>query len=322
MNTRLIEKMLSGDKYALSKVITSVELGENCLQDIMKAAFGRESKAHIIGVTGPPGAGKSTLINAMVSKLVVNGKKAAIIAVDPNSPFSGGAVLGDRVRMNSLNLNENVFIRSISSRDSLGGLSVSTYQIVKVFEACGYDYIFVETVGIGQSEVSIMDIVDTVVLALAPGLGDYIQALKAGVLEIGDLLVVNKCDRDGAEKLATDLKDIAFDISTDWWSVPIIKTNALKTNGIDELIDKTRLHNKKKRENVDYEALNRKRIKLQLIRLFEKKFSGIVKENIETKDNLDEILGYILQGETSPYRIVDYNKYSILDENDNTLCHY
>lgn len=322
MNSSIIEKMLSGDKYALSKVITSVELGGNCLQEVMKAAFGRESSAHIIGVTGPPGAGKSTLINAMVSKLAVGAKKAAIIAIDPNSPFTGGAVLGDRVRMNSLNLNDNVFIRSISNRDSLGGLSISTYQIVKVFEACGYDYIFVETVGIGQSEVSVMDIVDTVVLALAPGLGDYIQALKAGVLEIGDLFVVNKCDKDGSHMLVNELKDIASDISTKWWSVPIIKTNALETDGIEELIEKTRLHIKKKKANVDFEVLKRKRIKLQLIRLFEKKFSDLVKKNIETKDNLDEVLEYILQGEASPQSIVDYNKYSVLDENDKTLCHY
>jgi LAO/AO transport system kinase len=313
----LIIKMLQGNKYALSKIISCIESDEMLQKDIMELAYFNMGVSHIVGITGPPGAGKSTLINAIAKKLV--GRSwIAILAIDPNSPFTGGAILGDRVRMGELSLNEKVFIRSISNSDSLGGLSTSAYLITKVFEAFAYDYIFIETVGVGQAETKIMNMVDTTVLTLAPGLGDDIQAMKAGVLEIGDIFVINKKDKDGVSRLEQDLKDVQASATKLDWLLPIIKTDSLNGTGIDGLINSLENHKNLLRDN-DYASIERKRLKAQCIELFERRFHDILSISIENKENLNNILDSMLKGKCILSRMINRNIREIMFTQKRTL---
>lgn len=202
----LVKELLNGSRLALARAITAVESEYDEAIDIMKAIYPKTGHARILGVTGAPGAGKSTLTDKIVKQYLQQGKKIGIVAVDPTSPFSGGAILGDRIRMNDLTLNENVFIRSMGTRGSLGGLSKKTSDAVKLMDAFGMDLVIIETVGVGQSEVDIVKNADSVLVVLVPGLGDDIQAIKAGILEIGDVFAINKADRDGCDKLTLKLK--------------------------------------------------------------------------------------------------------------------
>ena len=191
--------------------------------------------AHVIGVTGPPGAGKSTLVNALVSHWITQNKRIAILAVDPSSAFNFGSLLGDRLRMQSLFLNEGVYIRSVSSRGSLGGLSAHIIEMVHVLKHAPYDFILIETVGVGQSEVEIAGVADTTVVVSVPESGDEIQTLKSGIMEIADVFVVNKSDRDGARTFANHLKKLAHSRASEIWENPVVLTQALQNNGIEEL---------------------------------------------------------------------------------------
>ena len=202
----LVKELLNGSRLALARAITAVESEYDEAIDIMKAIYPKTGRARILGVTGAPGAGKSTLTDKIVKQYLQQGKKIGIVAVDPTSPFSGGAILGDRIRMNDLTLNENVFIRSMGTRGSLGGLSKKTSDAVKLMDAFGMDLVIIETVGVGQSEVDIVKNADSVLVVLVPGLGDDIQAIKAGILEIGDVFAINKADRDGCDKLNVEIE--------------------------------------------------------------------------------------------------------------------
>ena len=196
----LVKGLFEGSRLALARSITAVENEYENAIDIMKAIYPKTGNARILGITGAPGAGKSTLTDKVVKHYLDQGKKIGIVAIDPTSPFSGGAILGDRIRMNDLTLNENVFIRSMGTRGSLGGLSKKTADVVKLMDAFGMDLIIIETVGVGQSEVDIVKNADTTLVVLVPGLGDDIQAIKAGILEIGDVFAINKADRDGCDR--------------------------------------------------------------------------------------------------------------------------
>ena len=201
----IAEEVLKGNRLALSRAITAIENEYDEATEIMKKLYPRTGHAFVLGVTGPPGAGKSTLTDKLAREYRNQGKTVGIIAVDPTSPFTGGAILGDRIRMNGLTLDEGVFIRSMGTRGSLGGLSHKTADAVKAMDAFGKDVIFVETVGVGQSEVDIVKAADTTMVVLIPGMGDDIQAIKAGILEIGDVFCVNKADHDGADKLVREI---------------------------------------------------------------------------------------------------------------------
>lgn len=303
----LIAQMLSGNKYALSKVISSVEHNGELLREVMRAAHANAGTSYSIGVTGPPGAGKSTLINALVKKMAGSKKKVAILAIDPNSPFTGGAFLGDRVRMSEIGTLDNVFIRSISNRDSAGGLSISAYFIVKVFEACGYDYIFVETVGVGQSEIKIMNVVDTTIITLAPGLGDDIQALKAGVLEIANIFVINKKDKDGAIRLQQEMKEMQAAATTGEWIPPVVMTNAIESSGIDELIFAMDEH-RKAIATTDITTIQRDRLKAQCIEIFERQFHNKLIASLDGNEDLEDVFNSILVGNSDSSQLVDINE--------------
>lgn len=201
----LVRKALDGDHRAIARLISLVENESSFASQIMKELYAYTGNAHIIGITGSPGAGKSTLLDKLISSFKKLGKKIGVIAVDPTSPFSGGAILGDRLRMQSHALDPDVFIRSMGTRGSLGGLSRAAYEAAMILDACGKDVIFIETVGVGQSEVDIVKIADTVCLLLVPGMGDDVQIMKAGIMEIADVFVINKADREGADRLVAEV---------------------------------------------------------------------------------------------------------------------
>jgi len=235
----LVHKMLSGDPVALSRLMSFIENNTQERLSVMTAVQEHCGALHCIGVTGPPGSGKSTLVNHLIAQWRQRGKKVGVVAIDPSSPFSGGAVLGDRIRMQEHAGDDGVFIRSLGSRGSRGGLSRFTCEIVKLYDAYGMDICIVETVGVGQTELDIMGIADTTLVVLTPESGDTIQTMKAGILEIADIFVVNKSDRPGATQMQKGLQQMIKmgpeDSQKNSWCVPVILTNALKGEGIEEV---------------------------------------------------------------------------------------
>ncbi len=238
----LLDPLLAGDRRAIARAISAIENGAPGSEAIAAGAAARAGRAHVVGITGAPGAGKSTLVNALLGELLRRGRRIGVVAVDPSSPLTGGAVLGDRVRMGEHGADERVFIRSIASRGHLGGVSRTTRQIVDVLDAAGFDTVIVETVGAGQSEVEIIEIADTRVVVCPPGLGDEVQAIKAGILEIADLLVVNKADLAAAETTARELKEMLRLRAAGRAEVAVMKTVATRGDGVAELADRIDAH--------------------------------------------------------------------------------
>ncbi|WP_327636526.1 methylmalonyl Co-A mutase-associated GTPase MeaB [Kribbella sp. NBC_00482] len=234
----LVVRAREGDARAVARLISLVEDESPLLREVMAELAPHAGHAHIVGITGSPGVGKSTSTSALVSAYRETGKRVGVLAVDPSSPFSGGALLGDRVRMQDHATDRGVFIRSMASRGHLGGLSWSTPQALRVLDAAGFDVVLVETVGVGQSEVEIAGMADTTLVLLAPGMGDGIQAAKAGILEVGDIYVVNKADRDGVQSVTRDLRSMLAlaERSEGAWLPPILKTVASRNEGIAEVV--------------------------------------------------------------------------------------
>ena len=228
-----------GNPRALGRLISWIENASPALPMIMKELAPDTGRAHIIGLTGAPGVGKSTTVTSLIRALRARGERVGVLAVDPSSPFSGGALLGDRVRMQEHALDRDVYIRSMATRGHLGGLAVATPQALRAFDAAGFDTVIVETVGVGQSELEVAEMADTILVLLAPGMGDGIQAAKAGILEIGDIFVVNKSDRDGAQALVRELRTMIAlaNRSTQEWKPPIVMTVAYENRGIADLLE-------------------------------------------------------------------------------------
>jgi LAO/AO transport system kinase len=232
----LIERLFAGDVRAVARAISKVEDGSEGAAELMKAVFPRTGQATIIGITGAPGAGKSSLVDKLALHYRQQGERIGIICVDPSSPFSGGAILGDRIRMQTLGLDPGVFIRSMATRGNLGGLARATVDAVAILDAAGYRKVIVETVGVGQDEVEIVKTADVSVVVLVPGMGDDIQAIKAGIMEIGDIFVINKADREGVLRTEKELEALlSLAMRPDAWEPPIVKTVATESKGITDL---------------------------------------------------------------------------------------
>ena len=242
---QLADRLIGGDRLALSRLMSAVEAGRRDARDVLRCLFARTGKAHVVGITGPPGSGKSTLTTRLALEYRQRGRSVGIVAVDPTSPYSGGAILGDRVRMMELHSDPQVFVRSMATRGVMGGLARSTLDVVLLLDAFGKDVIVIETVGVGQDEVEIARAADSTVVVGVPNLGDDIQAIKAGILEIADVLVVNKADLAGADRLVADLRGMLQLASVgprEAWSPPIVRTVATDGTGVDELVNTLDTH--------------------------------------------------------------------------------
>ncbi len=297
--------ILKGDRLSLARMITLVENGSERARDDIICLHPYTGHAKIIGVTGPPGAGKSTLTGKMVKLFRQAGKTVAVVAVDPTSPFTGGALLGDRLRMTELSTDPGVFIRSMSTRGSLGGLAATTADVLRIIDAAGYDIIIVETVGVGQAEVDIMEIADTVLVITVPGLGDDIQINKAGIMEIGDVFVVNKADRDGADQVATAL-EMMLDLNPEGgdWRPPIIKVVSTAGKGVDEVVSAVNRHFAYVEESGLLVTKKKKRMRREIIRLLERHFYQTVVAPADQVGLLDACAQQVMEKTMDPFTAV------------------
>ncbi|MGB9977627.1 methylmalonyl Co-A mutase-associated GTPase MeaB [Thermovenabulum sp.] len=300
----LYERILNKDKRAVARLITLIENQTKEAREELKYIYKNTGNAKIIGITGPPGAGKSSLVNELVKTIRKEGKTVGVIAVDPTSPFSGGAILGDRIRMNEISLDPGVYIRSMGSRGSLGGIAKAAFDAVKVLDAYGMDYIIIETVGVGQSEVDIVKLADTVVLVLVPGLGDDVQAIKAGIMEIADIFAINKSDREGADRLIIEIQMMLdIGIKENSWRPPVLKTVALSGMGVPELFEEVKKHLEFQKNNGLLEEKRMLRIKEEFYNHLK---DMVAKEILEKKSQkIRELLKDIEQKKLDPYSAVE-----------------
>lgn len=306
-NNDFLERLFAGDARTIARAITRIESGAAGASDLMKAVFPRTGKATIIGITGSPGAGKSSLVDKLALFYKERGERVGIVCIDPSSPFSGGAILGDRIRMATLGLDKNVFIRSMATRGNLGGLSRATVDAVAILDAAGFDKVIVETVGVGQDEVEIIKTADVSVVVLVPGMGDDIQAIKAGIMEIGDVFVINKADREGVLRTQKELEALlSLAHRPDMWNPPIVRTIATENKGIEELAADIENYN----GFVGTDAgsnLTRKRsiARWRLVELLrERLLSDLLNQN-GTTVRLDSLADEIAEKKKDPYSAVD-----------------
>jgi len=302
---RLVERILKGENVSLSRVISLVENESSQVPEIMKLIAPHLGKAHCIGVTGPPGVGKSTLIDKLTVLMRKQGLKVGIIAVDPSSPFTGGAVLGDRIRMQQHYLDDGVFIRSMATRGSVGGLPQATSSVTKLLDAAGKDIILIETVGVGQSEVDIMEKTDTVLVILCPESGDAIQTMKAGLFEIADIFVVNKSDHPGADNFVRDIQAMLQLHETSWWNIPVVATEAVNDIGIEELYKQIQLHHQALCEEGRLSQRRQLQRKQDFIKTLERKLTHKLLMLIEQDGQLSIYIERVEKGELDPYSAAD-----------------
>jgi LAO/AO transport system kinase len=303
----LAKRILGGDIRAASRLMRDIDDRIPSALDALKELYPKTGKAYIIGVTGPPGSGKSTIVDKMIDIFRKEGKSVGIVAVDPTSPFTGGAILGDRIRMQRHATDEGVFIRSLATRGFLGGLSRSTQDIVNVMDAMGKDIVLVETVGVGQDEVEIVNTAHTSIVVLVPGLGDDIQAIKAGIIEIGDIFVINKCDREGADKVERDLR-MVLEMGRkreDRWEPTIFKTEAILGKGIFELVYGIYRHKQALEQSQTLEKKLRERTKATFLEILESEVMTHFVEKIEKEGRWETLIDDLTKRRTDPYTVVE-----------------
>lgn len=303
--TSLVEQTLKGESVSLSRAISLVENISSQVPEIMRLIAPHLGRAHCVGITGPPGVGKSTLVDKLTVLMRQQDLKVGIIAVDPSSPFTGGAVLGDRIRMQQHYLDDGVFIRSMATRGSMGGLPQTAGSVIKLLDAAGKDIILVETVGVGQSEIDIMENTDTVLVILCPESGDAIQTMKAGLFEIADIFVVNKADNPGVDNFVRDIQGMLQLRQPSWWDIPVVATQAVNNVAIEELYRQIQLH---------YQALCKdgrlsQRRQLQrrqdFIKTLERKLTSRLLKLIEQDGQLSSYMEKVEKGEIDPNSAVD-----------------
>lgn len=299
---RLVERFKQKDRQALSKLITQVENNSPYLLDIMTAIYPLTKNAHVLGVTGPPGAGKSTLVDKLIKAFRQEGHKVGVLCVDPSSIFSGGAFLGDRVRMQWAYQDDDVYLRSMATRGELGGLAPRASEIIKIMDAFGKDIVIVETVGVGQMEADIIRYADTKIVVSVPGLGDQMQALKGGILEIADVFVVNKADIHGALDVVDDLRMMLYLRKESAWTPEIVLTEALNNKGVEDLYQAIKKH----KEYLDASGLAETQIKTRREHTCLYAMKEILKKHVEEKTkevkDVQEILRKVREGDADPYQ--------------------
>ncbi len=303
--------MLEGDRLALARLITRVENRSLDLPEIMRAIHGRTGRAYVLGVTGPPGAGKSTLVDRLASRLRAESAPVGIIAVDPSSPYTGGAVLGDRIRMQTHTLDPDVFIRSMATRGSLGGLARATGDVIRLMDAFGFPWVIIETVGVGQTELDIIRQADSTVVMLVPESGDSVQAMKAGLMEVADVFAVNKADRPGADALMAELR---FSVHLHYtsraaprdvdWEVPVLAVEAANDVGVGELFDAIKAHRASLEQGGALEKRRQSRRRAALEALLVEEFTAQVTARVQSEPELARTLEAVAAGALDPYSAV------------------
>jgi len=296
----LAERLLAGEKRALARAISLVEDDDPEGWALVREVYPKTGNAHVIGLTGPPGVGKSTLIGAMTKHARERDKQVAVLSIDPSSPFTQGALLGDRIRLTDHFLDPGVFIRSMASRGSLGGLSEATLQAALLMDAAGKDVVLLETVGVGQAEVDIIDHADTVILALMPGSGDSIQALKAGVMEIPDIIVVNKSDHPLTDTMVREIRGVLSLGPKTSWRVPIVKTEAARGEGIDELVETIEKHREHIAAEGTLEERRARNLMNEVMELAAVRLRRKLEDSLREDESVQEMLQQVVQRKLDP----------------------
>ena len=296
----LRERLLGGSERALARAMTLIEAGAPEGQALLTSVRDRTGRAAVVGITGSPGAGKSTLTDGLIAAARARGRRVGVVAIDPTSPFSGGAILGDRIRMTRWHSDAGVFIRSMATRGQLGGLAAATLQVVALLDAAGFDSIFVETVGVGQSEVDVVQAADTTVVVLTPGQGDGVQAFKAGIMEIADVFCINKYDHPGADRLRREIR-AALELGgrSSGWEPPIVGTVASRGEGVEELLERLDAHRDFLGRSGHIDGARRRRVRAEVAAVLGERLRRALAER-ET-----EAVDAVLSGRASPGEVVD-----------------
>lgn len=298
----IASKVLKGDPRAIARLITLAENNDPAAISAMKDIHSHTGRAHVVGITGVTGSGKSTLISELTRVFRKQGKKVGIIAIDPTSPFSGGALLGDRIRMMELATDDGVFIRSMGTRGMLGGLTSAVYDVVEILDASGKDIVIIETVGVGQAEVDVVKIADTTLVVLVPGLGDVIQTIKAGIMEIADIYVVNKADRPDVDQTVAEIQSLVDIVCSEKKRIiPIVKTIAKQNKGINELVNEIKKHENFLKKSKTFATQRKIRYEAELVEIIRKRLMNFIFDESTFKERVEALIEQIIDKKIDPH---------------------